>query len=142
MSPKLSFAGRDTPEGYLSAVEKCRLWAVSMCRIARGHDWWLDIAPNDDGVTLYCRKCLATVSDVYPDGWELVVGEFEVCPGYVLSLKWGCVLVNGTEREGYMYGWRGPVTVNLHVEKCTSMDWIGEEYDVWVEVDPRADVAA
>jgi hypothetical protein len=121
---------------YSSMAEKCRLWAVSMCWMARGHDWYLEIDP-DDGVSLYCRKCPADTNDVYPDGIGLLGGDFEVCPGYVLSLRSGLVFVNDDYREGHVYGWRGPVTVELYTEKYTSMDWIGYEYDAWIEVEPR-----
>jgi hypothetical protein len=101
------------------------------------HDWFLTIDP-DDGVYLKCGKCPAGVDDVYPDGIDLLVGEFEVYPGYVLSLRTGGVQVNGQECYGlFTYGWRGPVTVELHEEKYTSMDWIGYEYDAWIEVEPR-----
>jgi hypothetical protein len=123
--------------------EAYRLLFVHLCEQADGHDWYLDIAPNDDGITLGCRKCPAWVDDVYPDGIDMLTGEFEVYPGYVLRLRTGSVQVNGRESYGaFAYGWRGPVTVELHVEKYTGMDWIGEEYDAWIEVDPRADPAA
>lgn len=121
---------------YSSMLEKCRLWAVGMCRMARGHDWYLEIDP-DDGVYLGCRMCPADVNDVYPDGIDMLAGEFEVYPGYVLSLHTGWVYVNGEHRDGHAYGWRGPVTAELHVKKYTSMDIIGYEYDAWIEVDPR-----
>lgn len=150
MSPKISFktlmgeelAQAEEQWAYSSMAEKCRLWAVGMCRRARGHDWYLEIDPYE-GVFLRCLMCPAGVDDVYPDGQELLTGEFAVYPGYVLGLRCGDVEVNGTwYPDGFTYGWRGPVTVNLHVEKYTSMDWIGTEYDVWVEVDPRAEPAA
>jgi hypothetical protein len=103
------------------------------------HDWYLTIDP-DDGVYLKCLKCPAWLDDVYPDGIDLLTGEFEVCPGYVLGLQTGGVQVNGQECYGlYTYGWRGPVTVELHVEKYTSMDWIGYEYDAWIFVEARDD---
>lgn len=145
MSPKISLrliegeelARAEEQWAYSSMVEKCRLWAVSMCRVARGHDWYLEIDP-DDGVYLGCRKCPADVNDVYPDGSDLLYGDFEVCPGYVLGLRTGGVEVNGRWRDGlFAYGWRGAVTVDLHVEKYTSMDWAGTEYDVWIEVAER-----
>jgi hypothetical protein len=117
-------------------------WRSLFVHQCPGHDWYLHIDP-DDGVWLTCRKCPAGVDDVYPDGIDMLTGEFEVFPGYVLGLQTGSVQVNGQESYGaFAYGWRGPVTVDLHVEKYTSMDWIGEEYDAWIEVDPRADPAA
>jgi hypothetical protein len=145
MSPKITLreitgeelARAEEQWAYSSMLEQCRLWAVSMCRMARGHDWYLEIDPYE-GVYLSCRMCPAEVDDVYPDGQELLTGEFEVYPGYVLGLRCADVEVNGKFCDGlFTYGWRGPVTVELHVEKYTSMDWIGTEYDVWVEVDPR-----
>jgi hypothetical protein len=144
MSPKITFreiAGEELERAeeqwaYSSLVEKCRLWAVAMCRIARGHDWQLDINPYEGAVYLDCRWCPAGIDDIYPDGIDLLNGDFEVCPGYVLNLR----SVNGIEVNEqpcdgmFTYGWRGPVTVDLHVEKYTSMDWIGPEHDVWIEV--------
>lgn len=126
----------DEQWAYSSLVEKCRLWAVSMCQVVRGHDWYLEIDP-DEGVHLSCRKCPAGADDVYPDGIDMLTGEFEVYPGYVLSLQTGDVHVNGEFRDGHVYGWRGPVAVDLHTEKYTSMDWVGYEYDAWIEVEPR-----
>lgn len=129
-------AEADEQRARWGAAETCRQWAVASCRMARGHDWYLDISPYD-GVTLWCRKCPAGIDDVYPDGYELLTGEFEVFPGYVLCLRCADVEVNDKFTYGlFTYGWRGPVTVNLHVEKYTSMDWIGTEVDVWIEVDP------
>ena len=103
------------------------------------HDWYLTIDP-DDGVYLKCGKCPAGVDDVYPDGADLLTGEFEVYPGYVLSLRTGGVQVNDQEcYDLFTYGWRGPVTVELHTEKYASMDWIGYEYDAWIVVEARHD---
>lgn len=144
MSPKISLreitgeelARAEEQWAYSSTVEKCRLWAVSMCRTVRGHDWYLEIDP-DDGISLYCRKCWADTDDVYPDGIDMLTGEFEVYSGYVLNLRSGWVFVNGYDREGHIYGWRGPVKVELYTEKYTSLDWIGYEYDAWIEVEPR-----
>jgi hypothetical protein len=110
---------------------------VSLCAQAGGHDWYLTIDP-DDGVTLGCRKCPAYTDDVYPDGAGLLAGEFEVCPGYVLGLRYGGVEVNGTDYGGcFTYGWRGPVTVELHTERYYCPDFGACEYDVWIEVTKR-----
>jgi hypothetical protein len=99
------------------------------------HDWYLEIDPYD-GIMLTCRKCPAWSDDVYPDGIDLLTGDFEVYPGYVLSLHCGGVQVNGQETyDLFTYGWRGPVRVELHVETYTSMDWIGPEYNVWIDVE-------
>lgn len=123
---------------YSSMVEKCRLWAVSMCRMVRGHDWYLEIGP-DDGVSLYCRKCLAGVDDLYPDGIDLLTGEFEVYPGYALSLNMGDVHVNGQDYDGFTYGWRGPVTARVEVIRYPSTPDHDEEWDAWVELEARHD---
>jgi hypothetical protein len=144
MSPKISLGeitGKELARAEelwacSSTAERCHLWAVDMCWRARGHDWYLEVDP-DDGVSLYCRTCPADANDLYPDGTDLLGGDFEVYPGYVLSLRSGFVLVNGEDRDGHVYGWCGPVTVRLYTEKYTSMDWIGYEYDAWIEVDPR-----
>ena len=144
MSPKIELrelAGEELAQAeerwaYNSVAEKCRLWAVSMCQAARGHDWYLKIDP-DDGVSLYCRKCPAGIDDLYPDGADLLCGDFEVYSGYVLDLRSGSVFVNGDYRGGHTYGWRGPVKAELYTEKYTSKDWIGYEYDAWIEVEKR-----
>jgi hypothetical protein len=147
MSPKISLrliegeelARAEEQWAYSSMAEKCRLWAVSMCRMARGHDWYLEIDP-DDGVSLYCRKCPADINDLYPDGYDLMTGEFEVYPGYVLSLSFGSVHVNGTDRDGFFtYGWRGPVTARVEVICYPSTPDHGEEWDAWVELEARHD---
>lgn len=118
--------------------EAWRSVIARLCEESGGHAWYLHIDP-DDGVWVTCTRCHAAgIDDVYPDGNDMLVGDFEVSPGYVLSLRCGDVEVNGKSCYGlFTYGWRGPVTLNLHVEKYTSMDWIGEEYDAWIEVEPR-----
>jgi hypothetical protein len=114
-----------------------RAWRDLFVSLCPGHDWYLTIDP-DDGVYLKCRKCPAGVDDVYPDGIDLLTGKFEVHPGYVLSLRTGSVEVNGQETYGlFTYGWRGPVTTELHVEKYPATPDHGEEYDAWIEVEPR-----
>lgn len=111
---------------------------VWLCEQNGGHAWYLNIDP-EDGVWLSCTKChKAGVDEIYPDGIDLLTGEFKVYPGYVLSLRHGGVEVNGEYcLDLFTYGWRGPVTIELHVEKYTSMDWIGEEIDAWIEVEPK-----
>lgn len=148
MSPKITFelltgeelARAEEQWAYSSTIEKCRLWAVAMCRMARGHDWYLDIDP-DDGVSLYCRKCPAGVDDLYPDGIDLLTGEFEVHPGYVLSLCTGSVHVNGKDTGvlGPALGWRGPVTARVEVICYPSTPDHGEEWDAWIELEARHD---
>lgn len=142
MSPVLMLFEEEKPSwaeeewGYSAAAEKCRLWAVGLCRLARGHDWYLEIDPWD-GVTLSCRKCPAGINDLYPDGSDLLYGSFPVCTGYVLWLSCGTVEVNGQWHDGFMYGWRGPVTAMVHTEKHYSWDYGSSEYDAYIEVEPR-----
>lgn len=138
--PSLSFFAPEEDLVVLDAWTFCRAWAVALCsQVQGGHDWLLEIDPGD-GVSLCCQRCHAVTDDIYPDGIDLLTGDFEVYPGYVLGLRAGAVDVNRTWRDGlHTYGWRGPVAVRLVVEKYTSMDWIGTEYDVWIEVDPRDD---
>jgi hypothetical protein len=110
---------------------------IHLCEQAGGHDWYLTIDP-DDGTWFTCQNCPAGMDDVYPDGTDLLTGEFEVRPGYVLGLRTGGVLVNGQPCDEFD-GWHGPVTVELHTEKYTSMDWIGYEYDAWIDVEAKRD---
>jgi hypothetical protein len=146
MSPKIEWreitgaelARAEEQWAYSSMIERCRLWAVDMCRRARGHDWYLEIDPCE-GVFLDCRKCPAGIDDLYPDGFDLMTGEFEVYPGYVLSLYFGSVHVNGTDYDGFTYGWRGPVTARVEVVRYPSTPDHGEEWDAWVEVEARDD---
>lgn len=129
-------AERDRRRWELEGLEG-RAWRSLFIDLCGEHDWYLTIDP-DDGVYLKCRRCPAWGDDVYPDSADLLTGEFEVYPGYVLSLHTGGVQVNGQESYGlFSYGWHGSVTVDLHVEEYTSMDWIGSEYDAWIEVEPR-----
>jgi hypothetical protein len=119
--------------------EAYRALFVRLCEQDGGHDWYLEIDP-DDGVTLSCRTCPASVDDVYPDGSGLLTGEFEVFPGYVLGLRLGDVEVNGQWVVGcFAYGWRGPVTVGVQVEKYYCPDYGSYEYDAWVIVEARDD---
>lgn len=108
-----------------------------LCENSGGHAWYLHIDP-DDGVWLSCTRChKAGVNDVYPDGSDLLTGEFKVCPGYVLGLRYGDVELNGESTLGlFTYGWKGPVTVRLHTEKHYCWEYGSYEYDVWIEVDP------
>jgi hypothetical protein len=115
---------------------------VQLCEDERrGHNWHLDLDPFEGCATLRCLHCPADIDDLCPDGHDLMVGEFEVYPargadpGYVLSLNFGSVWVNGEDRQGFTYGWRGPVTASVRVEKYGGY-WEPAEYDVWVDVDP------
>jgi hypothetical protein len=110
-----------------------RAWEVASCEERGGHWWWLELHP-DEGIYLGCLHCPADVDDVYPDGHELMYGEFEVFPGYTLSVSFASVLVNGRDLGGFSYGWRGPVTVDLRIE--TYRSYVGPtEYDVWVDLE-------
>ena len=110
------------------------LWEVASCEERGGHWWWLELDP-DDGIDLRCLHCPADVNDVYPDGHELMFGEFEVFPGYKLSLGFGSVLVNGREDAWYAHGWRGPVTVELRIEEYRSY-FEGSEWDICIDLEP------
>lgn len=119
--------------------EAYRALFIHRCEQAGEHDWYLEIDPYD-GVLLRCRTCPAWLNDVYPDGADLLTGEFEVMPGYVLGLRLADVEVNGKPCYGlFTYGWRGPVSVELETVTYTSMDWIGNEYDAWIIVEARHD---
>jgi hypothetical protein len=122
------------PEFPYGAEETCRAWAAAMCGFG-GHDWFLEI-DCEDGVSLHCIRCPAGPDDIYPDGADVLTGNFEVRPGYVLTLSTGYVLLNDEECDDYDR-WAGPVTAVLRVEQYTSLDMISPEYDVWIEVDPR-----
>ena len=141
--PRLSFFclqtawDEDYPEFPGTPEEVCRAWAVSMC----GHDWHLEIDCEEDGASLSCTRCHAGPDDIYPDGREVLAGEFTVRPGYVLTLSCGSVLVNGEDADDYDR-WAGPVTARLVVEEYQSLDMIGPEYDLWLVVEARNDVCA
>lgn len=110
------------------------LWKVASCEERGGHWWWLEIDP-DDGVYLSCRYCPADVNDIYPDGIDLLAGQFEVYPGYVLTLRCGGVEVNGEWRAGlFAYGWRGAVTARLHIEEYRNY-FEPPEYDVYIDLE-------
>lgn len=109
-------------------------WQVQSCEERGGHWWWLELDP-DDGIYLHCLHCPASVDDVYPDGGDLMFGEFEVFTGYKLSLGFGSVLVNGREDTWYAHGWSGPVTVSLRIEEYRSY-WEGSEWDISIDLDP------
>jgi hypothetical protein len=109
---------------------------VQLCEDERkGHAWWLEIDP-DDGLYLHCLYCPADMHDLYPDGYDGMWGEFEVHPGYVLSVNSGEVLVNGKSSDGRYLGWRGPVTAYVEVTRYPSTPDHGEEWDFSVIVVP------
>jgi hypothetical protein len=114
--------------------EAWQLWQVASCEERGGHWWWLELDPVD-GIHLHCLHCPAGVDDVYPDGYELMFGEFEVFTGYKLSLGFGSVLVNGRDDAWYAHGWYGPVTIELRIEEYRSY-WEGSEWEVSIDVEP------
>jgi hypothetical protein len=98
------------------------------------HAWLLELDPAD-GITFLCQRCPADVDYIYPDGIDALVGEFEVFPGYVLSLHTGSVQVNGRETYGlFTYGWRGPVTAELHIEVHRSYEY-PDDCSVWIDLE-------
>jgi hypothetical protein len=107
--------------------------AVAACAGDGGHQWHLEIDPWD-GISFGCSRCPAGADDLIPDGIDLLVGEFEVYPGYALSLECGSVLVNGKWRDGpHMYGWRGPVTATVRAELAPNY-FDGYEYEYYVDL--------
>jgi len=97
------------------------------------HDWWLEIGP-DDGVDFHCLRCLADVDYIWPDGIDLLDGEFEVFKGYVLGLHAGSVQVNGRESLGlFDHRWSGHVTAQLVVERGGY--WNPGDIDAWIELE-------
>jgi hypothetical protein len=118
-------------------------WKLASCEERGGHWWFLDISPWE-GVWLSCSYCGADVNDLIPDGFDLLAGSFEVMPGYVLTLDCGSVVVNERyqDRDQYWacdgllitYGWKGPVSVNIRVEKSGGWEY-PVDYDWWIELE-------
>jgi hypothetical protein len=106
---------------------------VQLCVWARGgHAWRLEIDP-DGGKDLSCDYCPADMDDLCPDGFDIACGDFEVYPGYVLSLQSGCVLLNNEDYDGrHTYGWRGRVSARVDTTRYPGGPWGPEEWDVWV----------
>lgn len=106
---------------------------VQLCAWARGgHAWRLEIDP-DGGKDLACDHCPAGMDDLCPDGFDIAAGDFEVYPGYVLTLQSGYVLLNGEDHDGvHTYGWRGPVSARVETTRYPGGPWGPEEYDAWV----------
>lgn len=129
--PGLRIATAEDEAGWAAsdAVQRRIDREIAMCTGNGGHRWHLEIDPWD-GVTLGCSRCPADVDVIVTDGTDLLCGEFEVYPGYVLSLEGTSVLVNGVWRDGlHMYGWRGPVTANVRTERAGNyLDGYENEY--------------
>jgi hypothetical protein len=117
-------------------------WAVASCAERGGHWWHLDIDP-DEGVFFGCQYCPADADTLVPDGYDLLTGTFEVTPGYRLTLDMGDVIVGDRWKDRHRatwenglditYGWRGPVTASIRVEKYGG-HFEPEEYDVWIDL--------
>jgi hypothetical protein len=113
-------------------AELCHQGRVAMCEAHGGHAWRLQIDPAD-GKDLTCDYCPACMDDLHPDGFDCAVGDFEVYPGYVLTLRLGFTRVNDRDYDGlHTYGWRGRVSARVEVEHYPATPDHGEEWDVWV----------
>lgn len=121
------------------AADLCHQGRVAMCEAHGGHRWRLEIDPCGDK-ELSCEHCPAYMDDLHPDGFDIACGEFEVYPGYVLTLRSGFVLVNDQDFDGlHTYGWRGPVSARVEVERYPATPDHGEEWDVWVILEAEPD---
>jgi len=117
-------------------------WAIASCAERGGHWWFLDIDPGE-GVSFGCQHCPANADTLVPDGHELLAGTFEVTPGYRLTLDMGDVIVGDRREDRHRatwenglditYGWKGPVTAAVRVEKYGG-HFEPEEYDVWIDL--------
>lgn len=70
----------DSPEDQEhQAAEAVRAIEVEACRQNAGHSWWLELEHPEDGARadLSCQHCPAGVDDLYPDGIDLIYGEFD-----------------------------------------------------------------
>jgi hypothetical protein len=106
---------------------------VQLCAWARGgHRWLLEIDPAG-GKDLSCAHCPAGMDDLCPDGFDVAAGDFEVYPGYVLTIQSGYVLLNNEDYdERHAYGWRGPVSAQVETTRYPGGPWGPEEWDVCV----------
>jgi hypothetical protein len=102
-------------------------WAMYCCEESGGHHWLLGGEHPDDGrnISLHCVVCGAGLDD-YSGCFDLedaVSGE-----------------VNGVTVDAGQHDADGefevPVAVDVQVHKYTSMDLIGVEYDVTVDIGP------
>lgn len=113
-------------------AELCHQGRVAMCEAHGGHAWRLEIDPYGDR-ELSCEHCPACMDDLLPDGFDVACGDFEVYPGYVLTLRSGYVLLNDQDYDGlHAYGWRGRVSARVEVEHYPATPDHSEEWDVWV----------
>lgn len=121
-----------------------REWELFCCTERGGHWWQLTIDP-DEGVSLECAGCRAGPDDLVPDGLDLIGGVFRVSADYVLTLDSGCVIVNDRWQDKHTlwsyeglpiaYGWKGPVTAEVRVEKYPGGPWGGPEWDVFIDLE-------
>lgn len=107
--------------------EHWRKWEIASCEEwTSGHDWRVCIYRDELGPQLdvFCMNCPMMVHDLIDDAYDLLYGTLD-----------DVVIDNG--RFNYTEDKTFKVNVKLHVEKYTSMDFIGPEYDVWIEVTKR-----
>jgi hypothetical protein len=102
-------------------------WAMWTCEEAGGHHWLLTGEHPDDGrlIGLRCVGCGATLEDHIGcfDLEDAVNGEVD---GITVVAGW-----HDADDEFEI-----PVLVDVQVDEYTSMDSIGPEYDVTVEIGP------
>lgn len=98
-------------------AEEQRKRAVAACE---GHEWELELEDLCVG-GLTCVRCPATVDDLYPDGHELICGEFDGVDGPVKvewasheSLTWQVIPVDAWVEAGRSWtdcGWEYDATL-------------------------------
>lgn len=107
--------------------EHWRKWEIASCEEwTSGHDWTLSLFMDDEGygpeLFVHCPNCPIELYDLYPDCYrDLIYGTLG-----------DTVIENG--EYNYTEDKTFKVNVKLHVETYTSMDFIGPEYDVWIEL--------
>lgn len=131
MKPSFTWELEQTPEQLLDIFtpypEHWRKWEIASCEEwTSGHDWHLciyrdELAPQLD---VFCMNCPLTIHDLIDDADVLLYGTLD-----------DTVIDQG--RFNYTKDKLLKVNVKLHVEKYTSMNSIGPEYDVWIEVTKR-----
>jgi hypothetical protein len=102
-------------------------WAMYCCEERGGHHWLLSGEHPDDGrnISLHCIVCGANLQDLTGcwDLEELVYGEVG-----------GITVVAGQHNAPDEF--ETQVDVDVEIYPYTSMDFIGTEYDVTVEIGP------
>lgn len=109
--------------------EHWRKWEIASCEEWNsGHDWTAAFYMDDEGygpqLDVYCPNCPLTVQELYCDYTDSIYGTLDD------------IVIDG---GNYIYTEDKLIKVNveLHVEKYTSMNSIGPEYDVWIELTKR-----